>query len=477
LIAAPWDDANETYLVLGRDEGWSTGVSLATADASFHGEDASGDQVVAGVGDVNGDTLDDFLIGAWYDSDGGSHTGQVYLLLGRTEGWSMGSSAGRADASFIGEHENDCLGHGISGGDVDGDGLDDLLLGAHGNTDGGEDAGKVYLVLGQPSGWSMDTRLASADATFIGGEEDSAGWAVAMDGDFDGDGYQDIAIGADGAAGGYGAVFVLHGHAETWDPVTTLADADASFVGEGWGDDAATTLASAGDVDADGYDDLLVGAPGDDEGGNLAGQVYLVRGQAGGWSGAASLSTADTSFLGEAENDQLGTGLDGAGDVDGDGRDDLVLGAPNNDERSTHGQAYLVLGRSSGSGLDTDLATADASFWSEKESWCVGDSVAGAGDVDGDGLDEILVGAYCGAMGMAYLLTEDPGCEDLDHDGSGAAPCGEDCDDTDPSIHPGAAEVLADGVDQDCDGTETCYADGDGDGFRTTEIVTSPDLD
>ncbi|MDP7241121.1 MAG: integrin alpha, partial [Dehalococcoidia bacterium] len=187
LIGAPGDDdggnfAGQTYLILGKASGWSMDTDLSDADASFIGEDA-GDYSgygVSGVGDVNGDGYDDFIIGAYGNDDGGDEAGQAYLILGKASGWSMDTDLSDAAASFWGEDAGDMSGFTVSGaGDVNGDGYDDFIIGAPGNDDGGMWAGQTYLILGKASGWAMDTDLSDVDASFIGEDEDDfSGYAV-----------------------------------------------------------------------------------------------------------------------------------------------------------------------------------------------------------------------------------------------------------------------------------------------------------
>ena len=142
-----------------------------------------------------------------------------------------------------------------------------------------------------------------------------------------------------------------------------LSNAPASFRGESVSDASGCCAAMAGDVNGDGFDDILIGSPGNDDSGADAGQAYLILGKATGWSKNVDLSNADASFLGERANDNAGLSVAGAGDVNGDGFDDLLIGASQNDDGGSNaGQTYLVLGKATGWAMNTGLATANASF-------------------------------------------------------------------------------------------------------------------
>ena len=186
----------------------------------------------------------------------------------------------------------------------------------------------------------------------------------------------------------------------------SLSNADASFIGEAAGDVAGYFVSHAGDVNGDGYDDILIGADFNDEGGTDAGQTYLILGRsAADWGMDYSLSNADASFIGEAENDRAGYRASGTRDVNGDGYDDFLIGAHGNDEGGEGaGQVYLILGSAAVDwGMDYSLSNVDASFIGEESGDYTGTSVSGAGDVDGDGYDDFLIGAY-GDVGHAYLI-------------------------------------------------------------------------
>jgi hypothetical protein len=309
-------------------------VNLTTVDASFMGEYANDNAgySINSAGDVNGDGFDDFLISAHQSDHGGIDTGQIYLIFGKSSGWSMDVNLSNANASFFGESSYDTAGGTWVGwgaiecvngaGDVNGDGYDDILIGSDANAEGGPWAGQAYLILGKDSGWSMDTNLSNADASFIGENSgDYLGSSVAGAGDVNNDGYDDILLGAWGNAEGgpeAGKAYLIFGNDSGWSMDFNLSNADVSFIGESSSDWAGWGLASAGDVNSDGYDDILISADGRDEGGTNAGQVYLILGKANGWNKKIDLSNADASFIGESGLDYAGTPSKGAGDVNGD---------------------------------------------------------------------------------------------------------------------------------------------------------------
>jgi len=321
---------------LGGIEPFGMDNNLSASSASWQGEaslDKAGESV-AGVGDVNGDGYDDIIIGANFNDEGANDAGQAYLILGKASGGSMDNNLSASDASWQGEAEDDRAGIGVAGvGDVNGDGYDDILIGAHQNDEGGIVAGQAYLILGKASGWSMDVNLSNANA---------------------------------------------------------------SWYGETAGDNAGTSVAGVGDVNGDGYDDIIIGARQNDEGGNLAGQVYLILGNATGWSMDNNLSASDASWYGEAEDDRAGWSVAGVGDVNADGYDDIIIGTYLNDEGpgSDAGQVYLILGRSTDWTMDNNLSsTSNASWQGEATGDQAGISIAGAGDVNADGYDDIIIGA------------------------------------------------------------------------------------
>ncbi|MFW3145994.1 MAG: putative Ig domain-containing protein [Thermoplasmatota archaeon] len=385
---------------------WTMDMKISDiCDSSFIGE-ASSDGCgihLSGAGDVNGDGYDDILIASSTNDEGASNAGQVYLIFGNSS-LGIDTSLSDADASFIGENADDEAGLVSAAGDVNGDGYDDFLIGVPSNDEGGTDAGQTYLILGKESGWSMDTDLSNADASFRGqSPDDRSGCSIDGAGDVNGDGYDDILIGAnqnDLGGSNAGKSYLIFGRESGWSMDTPLMGADASFIGEAADDDSGYSVSGAGDVNRDGYDDILIGARNNDEGGSNTGQTYLIFGRSGGLGIDMILTDADASFHGEGEAYRSGASVSSAGDVNGDGYDDILIGA--NQFSGLTGKTYLIFGRASGLTMDASLSDANASFIGENINDNSGMWIDGAGDVNGDGYDDLLIGAPSNSGGGTY---------------------------------------------------------------------------
>jgi hypothetical protein len=487
LIGAYGDDDNgsatgSAYLIYGQAEEFSGTIDLSEVDAKFYGENG-GDFVSLGIsaaGYVNNDDYADFIIGASGDDTGGDSAGAVYLIYGQNTRYSGAIELSAADAKFIGEDTDDWAGEYVgSAGDVNNDGYDDLLISATGDDAGGADAGAVYLVYGQTADFSGNIDLSEADAKFIGEEaSDYAGQAVDTTQDANNDNYDDFLIGApnnDAGGSNAGAVYLVYGQSTAFDSLVDLSAADVKFIGEDAGDGAGSDVSFAGDINNDGYDDLLIAAQSDDDGGSNSGSIYLIKGQVENYPSTYDLSLANYKFTGEESADYAGRSVAGAGDVNNDNYDDIIFGATENDEGASNaGSAYLGYlyidndndGLAGNNGLLTGLDANDDDHdndGSETGTDCNDDDASISTnqtyftDLDGDGLGNVAsVTSVCSLTVPAGYVTDSTDTNDNDHDNDGSE-TGTDCNDDDANISV----------------NQTYYQDADGDGLGNSLVTTS----
>jgi hypothetical protein len=367
VIGMPRRNGNsgEVHLYRGEADGGAGVVWTQPGVAgSFFGHSAGT------AGDVNGDGFSDLVIGAPFLDNGQDNEGRVSVYRGIAG--TLGASPMFADYGGTGGGR---IGASVaSAGDVNADGYVDVLVGA---PDWNIGRGRAYLHFGGPGGTSPTPSWTS------NGQQAFQYWgsSVSGAGDVNGDGYDDFLVGSPEFDA---EVVPVIGHVRLFYGSPTLPFYSGwqwfgVFAGERCGD----AVASAGDVDGDGYADILVGCPGAEYGGfEGAGRALLFHGSASG----PGASPAWTVF-GVAEDQRLGRALAGIGDVDGDGFDDVLTGAPGpGDSTSDVAQVRLFMGAAGG------LSPSSVPLLPNVVGSSLGASVAAAGDVNGDGYADFLVG-------------------------------------------------------------------------------------
>ena len=349
---------------------------------------------VATAGDVNGDGYADVVVGAPDDSHTGALTvGSVSVFLGSAVGLSTTAARQLWGSTGVGSR-GDALGRSVgTAGDWNGDGYADVLIGVPYADVGAQDTGDVRLYAGSPAGLGPQPAIQWPGYQSGG----FVGWWVATAGDVDGDGYSDVVVGAPYARATAG---VAEGSAWVYESdggkgLTEGTDPDWIVTGGQNSAYLGTAVASAGDVNADGFADVIVGAPNYDNGQADEGRVFVYVGSENGL-GTSPWWTAESDQAGAHFGDAVG----GAGDVWGDDRADVVVGAPNWDTASytDAGRAYLF------NAVSLGLPTGPSWTREGTQSYMyTGRSVAGAGDVNGDGYADVIFGSDGYASGAGQI--------------------------------------------------------------------------
>jgi len=340
---------------------------------------------VASAGDINGDGYSDVIIGAHlYDDGVNTNEGRAFVYHGSITGLAASPNSTPDDANQIGAE----FGLEVaSAGDVNGDGYSDVIIGARLYNDGpNNDEGRSFVYHGSAAGLSVAPISTFGDANQAGAY---FGVSVASAGDVNGDGFSDVIIGApycdDGINTYEGLAFVYYGSVGGLSAIPNSILDDADQINAFFG----VSVASAGDVNGDGYNDVIIGASGYSEGANVQeGWAFVYHGS------AAGLSAIPNSTLDDADQATalFGFSVASAGDVNGDGYNDVIIGAYNYTDGGNAGEGRAFVYHGSASGLSAtpnnmpdDADQAGANF---------GISVASAGDVNGDGYSDVIIGAY-----------------------------------------------------------------------------------
>jgi len=421
-------------------------AKISATSGGFAGPLADGDrfgEAVATLGDLDGDGSTEIAVGAPYDAGGGTQRGAVWILSVDASGSvvaerklaeGLGGFSGQLD-------DGDRFGSSLARvGDLDGDGITELAVGALADDDGGLNRGAVWILfLDSGGGVKAQQKISDTAGGFglVGNDIAAFGSALAPLGDLDGDSVCDLAAGEsndDDGGSARGAVWILFLEANgSVKSAQKISDTSGGFGGTLADNDVfGASLALLGDLDGDGTVDLAAGAPLDDDGGPQRGGLWVLFLRADGTVRAErKISATEGGFAGPLEDrDYFGSSLAAVGDLDGDGRPDLAVGARGDDDGSIDGGALWVLllwkdasvkraekVSATAGGFGGDLDFADL----------FGVSLVLLGDLDGDAFPELGVGAIGdddgGAQrGALWILFS--GCPDrataLVRNGSGA---------------------------------------------------------
>ncbi|MBO6534900.1 MAG: FG-GAP repeat protein [Balneolaceae bacterium] len=349
-------------------------------------------------GDINGDGYDDLIIGAkQYDS----YRGKVVVIFGSDSTFAATTGISTLDGTngfqMDGPKATSFFGDAVASGDINGDGFDDIIIGAHVKAE-------AYVVYGKSSGFSATFDVTTLDGSngfkLYNTNYGNAGFAVSS-GDINGDGYADVVVSTPYDSNG--SVTTIFGKYDAFADSIDIRTLDGSVGFNVRGINSLQKIAksvSTGDINGDGYDDLIIDRPDQNSGSVDSSFVYIVFGKANGFSGDIYLSTLTESegfkisvFSQPSSSNDVHVST---GDVNGDGYDDIIFGIVHGNVTDLENNVYVVYGKSMMATNNIQVSDLNGSNGFVVDAEFVNDNF-GAGlssdDINGDGYDEVVIGA------------------------------------------------------------------------------------
>ncbi|MBT3029354.1 MAG: hypothetical protein B6D72_15230 [gamma proteobacterium symbiont of Ctena orbiculata] len=385
---------------------------ISASSGNFDGDLDSGDQfgsAIATIGDLEGDGVSDLAVGAPFDDDSGENRGAVWVLFMDSDGsvdseQKISADAGGFDGTL---DDEDQFGSAIAPlGDLNNDGFLDIAVGAPLDDDGGSDKGAVWILfLNGEGGVESEQKISDDDGDFPGDldDDDQFGRALAAIGDLNRDGVNDLAVAApndDDGGTDRGAVWILFMNSDgTVSSVQKISSDRGGLDRDPENEDRfGSALTEIGDLDDDGVVDLAVGVSGDDDGGSDRGGLWILfLNDDGSVDSMRRITQTRGGFEGSlSDNDQFGNAVSNLGDINDDGIVDLAVGAKRSDDGGAErGAVWILFMEINGEVISsTKLSDTEGNFGGDLDSGDhFGSALAHLGDLDGDGIGDIVVGA------------------------------------------------------------------------------------
>lgn len=406
----------EVFVVFGSKDPWPTAINLYDLNGKngfvINGNSGNGFSAPATrAGDLNGDGIDDILIGV---SSANDKIGQSYVVFGKviwSPAFNLADLNGENGFYINGINPGDGSGATLSGArDINGDGIDDILIGAYGAND---NAGQSYIIFGARKPWPIGINLADLDGTngfsINGINPGDFSEDVSMLGDINVDGIDDLLIGASWANNHRGQSYVVFG-AKLWPTSIDLASLNGTngfaINGINPNDYSGVLVADSNDVNGDGIADFLIGSIAQSN--SDLGQIYVIFGSKRPWPATMRLADLNgtNGFIVNGFRGTSSFSASGAGDFNADGITDILIGAYG--LTSQVAQTYVIFGHKGLWAIQTNVANLNGTngftINGINKDDLISCSVSSAGDINADGVDDILIGASNNNAGQSYIV-------------------------------------------------------------------------